>query len=83
MDENEYIEKSLESIETLSEHTESMIQAIMGWARQGTSLQWFISNWPEIVKAERNLNAEEEESIGPWIKTWAEEAFKRVEKEND
>ena len=81
MDEEEYINYALESFDTLNEYTEPMIEAIMQWAREGTTLDWFLVNWPEVVRSERDLTPDEEAAIAPWIKTWAEEAFKRVEKE--
>lgn len=79
MDEDQYIEEALKSFETLSEYTERMIEAILGWFQTGTTLEWFLDNWPEIVKKDKDLSPSEEAAIGPWIQTWAEEAFRRME----
>jgi len=82
MDDQE-IERNVEMLATASAYSETMIESIMEIARKGYSYHWFLTNWHKVVMNQQGLTLEEVTFIKPWIETWADEAYYRLEKEKD
>ena len=80
---DEDIERAVALLTTASAHSEVMIQSIMDVARKGYPYDWFLENWAALSMDQQGLSLDEVQFIKPWIETWAEEAYSRLEKEND
>lgn len=70
-------------IEEAANHSDGMLAEIMKAARQGYSHSWYKENWRSVVTGKSDVVLEDLDLITPWIELWIDEAYSRVEKENN
>ena len=75
------LQHDIEFVSIAIEESAKMIQVIADLGRK-YDRQWFDDNWRGVLLAE-GVTPEYIRFIEPWIKTWADEAFLKLEKENN
>lgn len=79
---NSPIDLEIVLVEEAMNHSELMITEIMKAARVGFSHEWYLDNWRSVVLSKTDATLSDLDLIEPWIETWINEAYHRVEMEN-
>lgn len=77
------IELGLILTEEAANHSDAILAEIMQAAREGYSHSWYKENWRTVVMSKSDVVLEDLDLIAPWIETWIDVAYSRVEKENN
>lgn len=81
MDELE-IERDVQLILTASEYSQPIQERIRAFAKMGMTHQSFKDTWKQTLK-DAGFEDHEIQYIAPWIETWADEVYSKVEKEDN
>lgn len=77
------VELGLILTEEAANHSEGILAEIMKAARQGYSHSWYKENWRSVVVGISDVVLEDLDLLAPWIETWIDLAYSRIEKENN
>jgi hypothetical protein len=74
------IDRDVELLLTISEFSESIQERIRAYAKMGMTYEGFRNSWRDTLR-KAGFEDHEIEYIAPWIETWADEVYSKVDKE--